>query len=102
MPRIPQTLMLIGVMVIAASGLRAQGTAPTADFAPGPGVETVRTHCAVCHPPTMITGKRKTARQWGAIVDQMIGKGAQVSEAEYSVIVAYLAKVYGPDQQAPG
>jgi mono/diheme cytochrome c family protein len=102
MPRIPQTLMLAGALLIAASGLRAQGTAPTTDFAPGPGVETVRTHCAVCHPPTMVTGKRMTARQWGATVDQMIGKGAQVSEEEYGVIVAYLAKVYGVEQKVPG
>jgi mono/diheme cytochrome c family protein len=102
MPRIPQTLMLAAALLSAASGLRAQTAEPTAEFAPGPGVETVRTHCAVCHPPTMITGKRKTTRQWGAIVDQMIGKGAQVSETEYDVIVAYLSKVYGAEQQAPG
>jgi hypothetical protein len=50
----------------------------------------------------MVTGKRMTARQWGATVDQMIGKGAQVSEEEYGVIVAYLAKVYGVEQKVPG
>lgn len=101
MPRIPQTLMLAAALLTAASGLRAQGAAPSAGFAPGPGVETVQTHCAVCHPPAMITGKRMTTRQWGAIVDQMIGKGAQVNETEYDVIVAYLAKIYGPDRQTP-
>lgn len=94
--------MLTGALLIGASGLRAQGTAPNADFAPGPGVETVQNHCAVCHPPTMITGKRLSQRQWAAIVDQMISKGAQVSEEEYGVIVAYLARVYGADKAPPG
>lgn len=98
MPRLP--LMISGALLIgalASPGLQAQSPDP-AGFAPGPGVETVQTRCAACHPATMITSKRFTAEKWGEVVDQMISKGAQVTDADYDVIVAYLAKTYGADK----
>jgi hypothetical protein len=44
----------------------------------------------------MITSKRRTRQQWSDVVDQMINKGAQVSDEDYDVIVAYLARTYAP------
>jgi mono/diheme cytochrome c family protein len=89
---------------LAGSGLRAQNVpapnaAPAAAaFAPGDGMDIVQARCAACHPATMITGKRFTAQKWGEVVDQMVSKGAQVSDEDYPVIVAYLAKTYGADK----
>jgi hypothetical protein len=93
--------LLAGALV--AGPLPAQSAAPPAsppapDFLPGPGVELLRSRCTVCHPPAMITAHRMTARQWGDVVDRMIGKGALVSDADYGVILAYLSRVYGVEQ----
>lgn len=93
----PLPVTLLGAVVLATmpGGGQAQD-APS--FAPGAGVDMVRSRCSACHAATMITTRRLSARQWGAVVDQMIAKGAQVSDADYDVIVAYLAQTYGADR----
>jgi len=93
-----RSLTLAGALLAMAllnGALNAQEAPVT--LAPGVGVQTVESRCTVCHPPTMITAQRRSARQWAGVVDQMIGKGAQVSDAEYDVIVAYLARTYGTE-----
>jgi mono/diheme cytochrome c family protein len=58
----------------------------------GSGKELVQTRCAACHAVTVAVSKRQNADQWGTMVDQMIDRGAKISDAEYDVLVAYLAK----------
>ncbi|WP_374281054.1 hypothetical protein [Novosphingobium sp.] len=53
--------------------------------------------CAACHPATTYTTKRYDAVRWGEVIDQMIDKGAEVSDADYQAFVAYLSARYGPD-----
>ena len=77
--------------LLAAVAVQAQAPA----FPPGEGQATVQTACAACHPPAIIASKHYDADKWAEVVDQMIGKGAKVSDADYDVIVAYLAKTYG-------
>jgi mono/diheme cytochrome c family protein len=71
----------------------AQDAAPT--FPTGAGQAEVQAACAACHPPAIVASKRYDADKWAEVVDQMIGKGAKVSDADYDVIVAYLARTYG-------
>jgi mono/diheme cytochrome c family protein len=61
----------------------------------GAGQAEVQAACAACHPPAIVASKRYDADKWAEVVDQMIGKGAKVSDADYDVIVAYLARTYG-------
>jgi hypothetical protein len=42
-----------------------------------------------------ITGYRLTVEQWQAEVDDMIAKGAKISDSEFETIVRYLAKHFG-------
>ena len=70
-------------------------TAAAMAFAPGDGQAQTVAACAACHPPAMVTGKRYSADKWAEVVDQMINKGAKVSDADYDVIVAYLTRSYG-------
>lgn len=89
--------LLMAVAVLCAGAIKAQTSAPAAAYgalAPGAGVEVVQSRCTVCHPPAMITAKRHTRQQWSDVVDQMINKGAQVSDEDYEVIVSYLARTY--------
>lgn len=89
--------LLMAVAVLCAGAIKAETAPPVAasgTLAPGAGVEVVQTTCTVCHPPAMITSKRRTPQQWRDVVDQMINKGAQVSDEDYDVIVSYLARSY--------
>lgn len=69
-----------------------------AAFAPGPGREETAAACGACHAPSLITGKKLNAEAWAQTVDQMIGRGAQVADKDYDVIVEYLAHNYGPEK----
>ncbi|WP_206240298.1 hypothetical protein [Novosphingobium terrae] len=96
MSRRPPILIAIGLF--CASAIHAQNAAPTpapATLTPGAGMEAVQTTCTVCHPAAMITGKHLTRQQWSDLVDQMINKGAQVSDENYDVILSYLSRNYG-------
>lgn len=61
----------------------------------GPGRDLVQAKCAVCHVLPVVVAKRKTEDQWAQSVDQMISRGAKVSDEEYEIIVAYMTKNYG-------
>jgi hypothetical protein len=63
-------------------------------FPTGAGQAEVQAACAAS-PPAIVASKRYDADKWAEVVDQMIGKGAKVSDADYDVIVAYLARTYG-------
>ena len=52
--------------------------------------------CSKCHSLTSTLKQRNTADTWSAIVDDMIGRGAEGSDADFEKIVKYLAKNYGP------
>jgi hypothetical protein len=85
------------VVVLAfflTSGLcTAQTTAPMPD---GPGKAVIQKACAGCHSLKVVTSKRATHDEWAALVDQMISKGAEVSDDDLEVVVQYLATHYGP------
>ena len=71
----------------------APATAPAAT--PEPGKAETTTACTACHEANTYTTQHLTAEQWAEVVDQMIGKGAKVSDADYDKIVGYLARNYG-------
>ncbi|NBC36185.1 hypothetical protein GTZ99_06390 [Novosphingobium sp. FSY-8] len=95
-------VVMAGSTLCLAWTARAQAPTPAnlapADFVEAPGKAKVQAACTACHAAGIVTGKRHDAHKWGEVVDQMIDKGAQVPEADYDTIVAYLAKNYGPAQ----
>jgi mono/diheme cytochrome c family protein len=85
-------LLLLFPAGLVASVAIAQAPA---SFPAGEGQAVVQANCAACHPPAIVASKRYDADKWAEVVDQMISKGAKVSDADYDVIVGYLAKNYG-------
>ena len=65
--------------------------APAAD-----GATLLETRCSTCHGVERATNLTKTADEWEQTVTRMVGNGAQLTEAEKSVLVEYLAQNYGP------
>jgi cytochrome c oxidase cbb3-type subunit 3 len=60
----------------------------------------VAARCAVCHSTDLITQQRLTREQWIATVHKMAHWGAQVSSAEQTQLVDYLAAHYHPSASA--
>jgi len=55
------------------------------------GNALVNERCTVCHSRERIDQAQKTADEWAATVDRMIGHGAQLSAEERQAVIDYLA-----------
>ncbi len=61
-----------------------------------PGSVLLEQRCTECHSAAKVTGASKTGEQWERTVTRMIGKGAQLTDAEKTILIEYLAKTYAP------
>jgi len=48
-----------------------------------------------CHSLEVVTSQRMNEKEWNAVVQSMVARGAQASDAEVKVIVEYLGKTLG-------
>ena len=48
-----------------------------------------------CHSVEVVTSQRMSEKEWNAVVQNMVARGAQASDAEVDAIVEYLAKTLG-------
>lgn len=62
----------------------------------GDGKAVVQRDCSQCHSLETVTRARLTRKQWEARIDEMIAKGAKLSDDDIDVVAAYLAKNFGP------
>ena len=62
---------------------------------PGAGAAILAKSCTVCHGVDQVTSQHQSASQWHDTVSQMIGMGADISDADSQVLVDYLAKNFG-------
>lgn len=87
----------------------AIGLTAAAAFAAGPAAlpapqpakpektrELVIEVCTYCHEIERVTEQHLTASQWRGLIKGMIDEGPPVTPAEFSRIVDYLAKNFGP------
>lgn len=72
-----------------ATAKPATTTAPAAD-----GASLLESRCTVCHTLDRVKAAKETKDQWAATVQRMIGHGAQLSAAEQTILIDYLAKTY--------
>jgi competence ComEA-like helix-hairpin-helix protein len=82
--------MLASVLVLCLATSAPAGKAPA--LPPGKGKAIVARTCKNCHALKVVTSKRATKEQWSALVDQMVSRGADLSDDEIDVVVDYLAK----------
>jgi competence protein ComEA len=61
-----------------------------------PGKEVVQRVCGACHAPEMVIGKGNTRDGWTQVVGEMISRGAQGSDEDFSTIVDYLTANFPP------
>jgi mono/diheme cytochrome c family protein len=79
---------------LLAAAVAANATSAEApnEFPAGPGQSEVQAACGPCHAITVVTSARKSEAEWAGTVDAMITRGAPVADADYDVIVDYLAR----------
>ncbi len=59
-----------------------------------PREATARRLCAVCHPFDYVVAVRRTKAQWEATVENMIGRGARGTNAEFTTVIDYLSEAH--------
>jgi cbb3-type cytochrome oxidase cytochrome c subunit len=92
-------VLLVGSLLAACSGAEEETIAPTTEQekatpAAIEGRALLEERCTRCHDLARVEGARKTEEEWKATVERMVGKGAQLSQAEQEAVVKYLAETY--------
>ncbi len=62
----------------------------------GPGREVVLRACSQCHSLENVLRSRLTRRQWEARIDEMLGRGAKLTDEEIDLVAEYLSVNFGP------
>ena len=62
----------------------------------GPGKETTQRVCGSCHGAELVIGRQESRETWGAVVDDMIQRGATGTQEEFYDVVDYLATNFSP------
>jgi hypothetical protein len=103
---VTRTKLVIGglIWIVAAGSLlfaAASNSPPAApanaanQFPAGDGQAQVQAACGPCHAVTIVTAARKSDADWERTVQNMVNRGARVSDADYDVIVDYLVRHFG-------
>jgi quinoprotein glucose dehydrogenase len=102
LPDIRRKPLPVSVSNAVAATAAARGGAPKVGaFAPvvlpaGGAKALVEKTCgAGCHSVDVVTSQRMNEKEWNAIVQNMVARGATASDAEVKVIVEYLGKTLG-------
>jgi cytochrome c5 len=58
----------------------------------GRGKDVVLNVCTMCHDLSRIRNGRRSAEEWEETLNSMLNEGAPLSDADFPVVLAYLAK----------
>lgn len=100
----PRAILALSTAILVACVPKAFAQSPDDALPEGPAKAIVLRACTGCHQPTVIVSKPHSADEWDDIVGKMIGRGAQLTDAEQDEVITYLAQNFGPKPaaQAPG
>jgi competence protein ComEA len=62
----------------------------------GEGKDVTEKRCNNCHGPENYMRRPLSKNGWEKVIESMINRGAEGSDAEFDTIVAYLTRSYGP------
>lgn len=66
-------------------------TAQTLKLPEGPGKATTLKLCSSCHAAELVIGRQESREGWGAVIENMIERGAKGSQDDFFDVVDYLA-----------
>jgi cytochrome c5 len=114
--RVPAALLLLGWLALtllpaktgygtlaAQTDTQVQAKSPPAEspLPDGPGKDVVQRACTQCHDLKVITSKRATEDEWAKTVNDMINRGAVLSDDEADAVIDYLSKHFKPAESNP-
>ena len=82
-------------MMGMAVGVRGQSSLPE-----GKGKDVVERACTVCHGTSNFTGSRLSKSDWEYVVNDMVDRGALITDAEKEIIIEYLVEHFGPKESS--
>ena len=86
----------VAAAAAARRGLPQVGAFAPAVLPPGGAKALVEKTCGTgCHSVEVVTSQRMNAADWNAVVQNMVARGAQASDADVKAIVEYLGKTLG-------
>ena len=95
----PGAALLAFSLEPTGKALAGEAAAPDAEALPvGSGQTLVARACSQCHSLQVATSTRLTRKQWDAKIDQMLARGAKLSDDEIALAAEYLARNFGPPQ----
>jgi competence protein ComEA len=78
----------------------ALATAQSLQLPAGPGKATTQKVCGSCHGAELVIGRQENKETWGAIVEDMIQRGATGTEDEFFEVVDYLGTHFSKSSPA--
>jgi len=79
------TILISGAFVLAQSN----------DLPEGKGKEVLTRMCVNCHGLEQVTSQRYSKKYWGSVVDDMVSRGAEGSDDDVNLAIAYLTRNFG-------
>lgn len=83
-------------LVLASFSLLFLAAAQAQDLPEGKGKDTFVKICGACHDAGVVVTMFQSKDDWQSTVDDMKGRGADGSDADFKTIVDYLTKYQGP------
>jgi competence ComEA-like helix-hairpin-helix protein len=84
------------LLLIAAAGMSPMVRSAQDDGLPaGKGKDVLQRMCTMCHGIDQVTSNRYPKKQWANLVDDMVSRGAQGSDADIETLVSYLSSNFG-------
>jgi competence protein ComEA len=90
-----KTIVLLMMSLYIGAIIAAASQTNQVPLPEGEGKEALEANCVKCHELAKVLRNRQTLIGWQQTVENMIGRGAEVSDDDASVIVDYLAKNFG-------
>ena len=92
-------VVLLGSLLAACGGAEDETAVPTTEQEEATpvmleGKTLLEERCVGCHDLGSVERAKKTEEEWKATVERMVGKGAELNEAEQELVIQYLAETY--------
>jgi competence protein ComEA len=81
---------------ILAAGFLVISVAALGQLPDGPGKDVTEKRCNSCHGPENYMGRPLSKGRWEKVIESMINRGAEGTDAEFDAVIAYLTRTYGP------
>ncbi|MEO8026134.1 MAG: helix-hairpin-helix domain-containing protein [Bryobacteraceae bacterium] len=87
-------------VALALGFLASPALAQSLKLPEGQGKAVTQKVCGTCHGAELMIGRQESREVWGAIVGDMVQRGAQGTEDEFYDVVDYLAAHFSPSSPA--